>query len=158
MLENIIGVEEAAEILELSPGTVKNMCAEGKLYSKKVGKTWILDKTNLEVIKMENLKIKGLEKARREFNNWQGHAAIMVDFSDMTAWCDVFASSQEWTEYHSDDVVKVYKKASISIHERDKQIKRGQLNEIVAMLFEGYQKGHRSTELNDFGRYPRDDR
>ncbi|MBO0961431.1 helix-turn-helix domain-containing protein [Neobacillus sp. MM2021_6] len=52
MLDNIIGVEEAAEILGLSPGTVKNMCAAGKLESKKIGKTWVLDKTNLEVNKM----------------------------------------------------------------------------------------------------------
>ncbi|MEC1714775.1 helix-turn-helix domain-containing protein [Schinkia azotoformans] len=51
-LENIIGVEKAGEILGLSPGRVKNMCAEGKLEAKKIGKTWILDKTNLEVKKM----------------------------------------------------------------------------------------------------------
>lgn len=52
MLENIIGVEEAARILSLSPGTIKNMCADRKLICKKIGKTWILDKTNLEVNKM----------------------------------------------------------------------------------------------------------
>jgi excisionase family DNA binding protein len=52
MLNNIIGVEEAARILGLSPGTVKNMCAEGKLECKKIGKTWVLDKNNLEVKKM----------------------------------------------------------------------------------------------------------
>jgi hypothetical protein len=52
LLENIIGVEEASAILGLSPGTIKNMCAAGKLASKKIGKTWVLDKTNLEVIKM----------------------------------------------------------------------------------------------------------
>jgi excisionase family DNA binding protein len=46
-LDNIIGVEEAAKILGLSPGTVKNMCAAGKLECKKIGKTWIIDKTEL---------------------------------------------------------------------------------------------------------------
>jgi hypothetical protein len=52
MLNNIIGVEEAARILALSPGTVKNMCAVGKLECKKIGKTWVLDKNNLEVKKL----------------------------------------------------------------------------------------------------------
>lgn len=47
-LDNVIGVEEASEILGLSPGTVKNYCAEGKLAAKKIGKTWVLDRTKLE--------------------------------------------------------------------------------------------------------------
>lgn len=47
-LENIIGVEDAAKILNLSPGTVKNKCAAGELPSKKIGKTWIIDKTLLK--------------------------------------------------------------------------------------------------------------
>lgn len=47
MLDNIIGVEEAAKILGLSPGTIKNMCAANKLPAKKIGKTWVIDKTKL---------------------------------------------------------------------------------------------------------------
>ncbi|PFY57610.1 helix-turn-helix domain-containing protein [Bacillus pseudomycoides] len=54
MLDHIIGVEEAAEILGLSPGTVKNKCAAGELLAKKIGKTWILDKNILVGIVMEN--------------------------------------------------------------------------------------------------------
>ncbi|MEB5480902.1 helix-turn-helix domain-containing protein [Shouchella clausii] len=49
MLKNIIGVEEAGEILGLSPGTVKNYCNEGKLVAQKIGKTWLLDKNNLKL-------------------------------------------------------------------------------------------------------------
>ena len=45
VLENIIGVEEAAELWGLSAGYIKNLCAEGKIKSKKIGKTWIIDKT-----------------------------------------------------------------------------------------------------------------
>lgn len=44
MLENIIGVEEAAKLWNLSPGYIKNLCAEGKIKAKKIGKTWIIDK------------------------------------------------------------------------------------------------------------------
>lgn len=55
MLDNIIGVEEAAEILGLSPGTIKNMCAAGKLNCKKIGKTWILNKEELYMSKWEAL-------------------------------------------------------------------------------------------------------
>jgi excisionase family DNA binding protein len=47
MLDNIIGVEEASKLLALSPGYIKNLCAAGKLPSKKIGKTWIIDKSKL---------------------------------------------------------------------------------------------------------------
>jgi hypothetical protein len=39
ILENVIGVEEAAVTLNLSPGTVKNKCAAGEITAKKIGKT-----------------------------------------------------------------------------------------------------------------------
>lgn len=45
---NVIGVEQAAKILDLSPGTVKNKCANGEIPAKKIGKTWLIDKTKLE--------------------------------------------------------------------------------------------------------------
>ena len=61
-LDNVIGVEEAARMLKLSPGTVKNYCAEGKILAKKIGKTWIMDKTNLgEAFKMETVNFEGKE-------------------------------------------------------------------------------------------------
>lgn len=44
MLENIIGVKEASELWGLEPGYIKNLCAQGKIESKKVGNTWIIDK------------------------------------------------------------------------------------------------------------------
>lgn len=51
MLENIIGVEEAAKLWGLSPGYIKNLCAEGKVKSKKIGKTWVIDKTQESPVK-----------------------------------------------------------------------------------------------------------
>ncbi|MEK4178578.1 type I-C CRISPR-associated protein Cas8c/Csd1 [Aeribacillus sp. FSL K6-1121] len=47
-LSNLIGVEEAAKILGLSPGTIKNKCAAGELPAVKIGKTWVMDKTLLD--------------------------------------------------------------------------------------------------------------
>jgi hypothetical protein len=44
-LDNIMGVEEASEVWELSPAYIKNLCASGKVISRKIGKTWIIDKT-----------------------------------------------------------------------------------------------------------------
>lgn len=43
-LDNIIGVEEASKLWGLSPGTIKNYCADGKIIAKKIGKTWVIDK------------------------------------------------------------------------------------------------------------------
>lgn len=46
-LKYIMGVEEAATLWNLSPGYIKNLCAEGKVKACKIGKTWILDKTQV---------------------------------------------------------------------------------------------------------------
>ena len=43
-LEKIMGVEEAAELWGLAPGTIKNLCAAGKITSRKIGKTWVISK------------------------------------------------------------------------------------------------------------------
>ena len=45
MLKNIIGVDEASKLWGLSPGYIKNLAAEGKIEAKKIGKTWVIDKT-----------------------------------------------------------------------------------------------------------------
>jgi excisionase family DNA binding protein len=44
MLENVIGVDEASKLWGLSPGYIKNLCAEGKIIAKKIGNTWVIDK------------------------------------------------------------------------------------------------------------------
>lgn len=44
LLDKIIGVDEAAHLWGLSPGYIKNLCAEGKVISKKIGKTWVIYK------------------------------------------------------------------------------------------------------------------
>ncbi|MGU3461230.1 helix-turn-helix domain-containing protein [Bacillus sp. D48C] len=46
-LYNIIGVNEAASILNVSPGHVKNLCAQEKIVAKKIGNTWVIDRSGL---------------------------------------------------------------------------------------------------------------
>lgn len=46
-LSQIMGVDEAAKLWDLSAGYVKNLCASGKLEAVKIGKTWIIDKGQL---------------------------------------------------------------------------------------------------------------
>ncbi|MGQ3545754.1 helix-turn-helix domain-containing protein [Bacillus cereus] len=45
---NTIGVNDAAILLNVSPGHIKNMCAEGKIVAKKIGKTWVIDRSRLK--------------------------------------------------------------------------------------------------------------
>jgi len=45
VLDHIMGVEEASELWDLSAGYIKNLCNEGKVEAKKIGKTWVIDKT-----------------------------------------------------------------------------------------------------------------
>jgi len=44
VLEKIIGVEEASKLWGLTPGYIKNLCADGKIEAKKIGKTWVIAK------------------------------------------------------------------------------------------------------------------
>jgi len=50
LLNNVIDVHEAASILNVSPGHIKNLCAEGKIVAKKIGKTWVIDRSELREI------------------------------------------------------------------------------------------------------------
>jgi hypothetical protein len=43
-LNQIMGVEEAAERWNLAPGYIKNLCNSNKVHAVKIGKTWVLDK------------------------------------------------------------------------------------------------------------------
>lgn len=43
-LDQIMGVEEAAELWGLNPGYIKNLCNRGEIKAKKIGKTWVIDK------------------------------------------------------------------------------------------------------------------
>lgn len=53
ILDKIMGVEEAAQLWNYSPGYIKNLCAGGKVEARKIGKTWILVKgqKNPKIIK-----------------------------------------------------------------------------------------------------------
>lgn len=50
--KNLISTKEAALFLNLKEGTVKNKCASGELFCKKIGKQWVLDKTYLKTLKL----------------------------------------------------------------------------------------------------------
>lgn len=58
ILSNVIGVKEAAVITGLAEGTIKNYCALGTIESKKIGRTWVIDKQKLEEWEMSrNMKM-----------------------------------------------------------------------------------------------------
>jgi DNA-binding XRE family transcriptional regulator len=46
-LSHIMGVDEASSIWNLSAGYIKNLCADGKIAAKKIGKTWVIDKNQM---------------------------------------------------------------------------------------------------------------
>lgn len=43
-LENIISAKKAAELWGMSESNVKTLAQEGKIYAKKIGTTWVVDK------------------------------------------------------------------------------------------------------------------
>ena len=44
-LEMIMSVDDAAKMWDSTPGYIKNLCAANKIRCIKIGKTWVIDKT-----------------------------------------------------------------------------------------------------------------
>ena len=42
ILDQIMGVDEASRLWNYAPGYIKNLCAEGKIEARKIGKTWVI--------------------------------------------------------------------------------------------------------------------
>ena len=59
---------------------------------------------------IDNLTVNGLKRAVGDFNDWQGHAVIFYDKEEKRAWTEVYASSNEWVEYHDEEVVSLHQK------------------------------------------------
>ncbi len=91
---------------------------------------------------------KGLEVARKEFNNrhnWQGNAYLYVDFDDMTAW--TLTSTQ--VEYDSKTISRVvFKNDSNARYGKDR------LNAILQSLINFKDAGNDIyTDSDDFYRF-----
>lgn len=44
VLDQIMGVNESAQLWGLAPGYIKNLCATGKVIARKIDNRWIIDK------------------------------------------------------------------------------------------------------------------
>lgn len=65
---NTIGVNDAAILLNVSPGHIKNLCAEGKILAKKIGKTWVINRTRLKGVMQMEYK-QDLEKVKAAYKD-----------------------------------------------------------------------------------------
>lgn len=62
--------------------------------------------------------------AVKEFNQWQGDAAIMCDEEDGAVWTDVFASENDWNEYHASTIQLVTRKSGIQARNAKTSVKK----------------------------------
>jgi len=74
-------------------------------------------------------KLIGIKKAVGDYNNWQGHAEIMIDTETGEIWCNVYASGNEWTTYEVKTVKRLIYKATVSMWERDNKTSMREINE-----------------------------
>lgn len=103
VLNQIIGVEEAAEIWGFSPGTIKNMCANGYILSKKIGKTWIIDK-NQEKPRSGEIRIMRVIEVNEFVTDVTVENDRIVDVSRTTETLNEYKDRQEgsWGEWIRD--------------------------------------------------------
>ncbi|MCJ7665929.1 MAG: helix-turn-helix domain-containing protein [Actinobacteria bacterium] len=59
MIANYYNVEEAAEILRVKKITIRRWCKSGLLNAKKIGKKWLIEEDELNLFKVDDVKIKG---------------------------------------------------------------------------------------------------
>jgi len=91
---------------------------------------------------------KGLEVARKEFNNYQGNAYLYVDFDDMTAWTLV----GNHVEYDSKTISRVVFKNDLN--DRDARYGKEKLNAILKSLINFKNAGNDVyTDSDDFYRF-----
>lgn len=93
-----------------------------------------------------SVTFEGLEQAREEFNKWQGHAIIVLDFDNRTAWCDVFASDNEWIEYQA-SIFKLVGKDSLL--GRDDKYSLTVLEKLAEAKYQDHQEGREAWQIND---------
>lgn len=63
------------------------------------------------------MKFTGIKKAVGDYNNWGGHAEIMLNTDTLEIWCNAYPSANEWIEYDGDPVVRLERKASVHMDE-----------------------------------------
>ena len=91
---------------------------------------------------------KGIEVARKEFNDYQGNAYLYVDFEDMTAWTLV----GNHVEYDSKTISRVVFKNDLN--DRDARYGKEKLNAILKSLINFKSAGNDVyTDSDDFYRF-----
>lgn len=103
-MRNIIGVKVASKILGLTEGTVKNYCAEGRIPAKKIGKTWVLDRNNLEIKQEENT----METVYNNLLNVLDEETMSQDgkYLDYYPSIDKFSELKGWTIEEAQEKLK----------------------------------------------------
>ena len=66
---------------------------------------------------MKKVKITGIKKATGDFNNWIGHAEVMLDKSTGEVWTDIFASCGDKNVYKDSNVVRLLSKGVMQMSE-----------------------------------------
>lgn len=124
-LGQIMGVEMASSIWGLSPERIKHLCADGKVKSIKIGKTWIIDKNQNNPStrkRSEESSEMGLKEINQEYeeimhsqkSNSDKDRLLGVLMTKMEKEYKIpLMQNQEW-ENKNKKVIALYRKISMS--------------------------------------------
>ena len=99
VLENVIGVQEAAEIWGMGADRVKALAQSGEIYAKKIGNTWVIDKyqRNPRRYNRKNVKATHYEGLKLNVPEFEGMVftknpffEVVENFEDGTYTVDVY--------------------------------------------------------------------
>lgn len=81
---------------------------------------------------MIDVNIKGVKSAVGDFNKWQGAARVYFDTLALKVWTNVYTSPGSYDDYHDNNIVEIFSKATNNMAERDLKITMIQLKEMCA--------------------------
>ncbi len=138
-IEKLLGSPISGDQIEANTGIGKKTIwnyrnGKAKLYNMTIGNAYKLclfwdENGGKEMI---DVNIKGVKSAVGDFNKWQGAARIYFDNLALKAWTNVYTSPGSYDDYHDNNIVEIFSKATNNMAERDLKITMIQLKEMCA--------------------------
>ena len=99
-------------------------------------------------MKTKTVLFNGLSEARKQFNAFQGRAAIYIDTDDMTAWCNI----QEVAGYNSEGILTLV--AKDGMQGRNDTYNLGALEKVAQAKHNDFNDGdYEKWQIDDNYRY-----
>lgn len=95
-MKEILSIEETAVKWNVSERTVLKWCINNKITALQINNDWMVYSYQpCPSLKVNELRLKGLKKAVKDFNNWKGIARIYLNLDNRSVWTSLHLNANE---------------------------------------------------------------